>query len=136
MSEERTVKLQLRDEKGQLKEYFFDFVPQSKKLEYIRKEATLEERVDKDGNKIESTVEDYQEMQAEFVASLFSDKAVTKKSILDGLDSQDFVKIWEIVRYRVLGHSRKEDEEAKKAQAEQIRKMLAGIDSTNSKSDS
>lgn len=133
MSEERTVKLQLRDEKGQLKEYFFDFVPQSKKLEYIRKEATLEERVDKDGNKIESTVEDYQEMQAEFVASLFSDKAVTKKAILDGLDSQDFVKIWEIVRYRVLGHSRKEDEEAKKAQAEQIRKMLAGIDSTNSK---
>lgn len=136
MSEERTVKLQLRDEKGQLKEYFFDFVPQSKKLEYIRKEAALEERVDKEGNKIETTVEDYQEMQAEFVASLFADKAVTKKAILDGLDSQDFVKIWEIVRYRVLGHSRKEDEEAKKAQAEQIRKMLAGLDSTDSKSDS
>lgn len=133
MSEERTVKLQLRDSNGKVKEYFFDFVPQSKKLEYIRKEAALEERVDKEGNKIETTIEEYQEMQAEFVASLFDDEAVTKKAILDGLDSQDFVKVWEIVRYRVLGHSRKEDEEAKKAQAEQIQKLLAGLDSTDSK---
>lgn len=136
MSEERTVKLQLRDAEGKVKEHFFDFVPQSKKLEYIRKEAALEERVDKEGNKIETTLEEYQEMQAEFVAGLFNDKAVTKKAILEGLDSHDFKKIWEIVRYRVLGHSRKEDEEAKKAQEEQMKKLLAGPDSTTSNLDS
>jgi len=133
LSEERIVKLQLRDADGKAKEYFFDFVPQSKKLEYIRKEAALEERVDKEGNKIETTIEEYQEMQAEFVAGLFNDKLVTKKAILEGLDSHDYKQIWEIIRYRVLGHSRKEDEEAKKAQEEQIQKLLAGLDSTDSK---
>ncbi|GGI64744.1 phage tail assembly chaperone G [Enterococcus alcedinis] len=135
MSEERTVKLQLRDDKGQMKEYFFDFVSQSKKLEYIRKEAALEERVDASGNKVETRLEDYQELQAEFVAGLFADKAVTKKAILEGLDSHDFKQIFEIIRYRVLGNSRKEDEEAKKAQEEQMKKLLAGLDSTTSNSD-
>lgn len=135
MTEERTVKLQLRDEKGQVKEYFFDFVPQSKKLEYIRKEASLGNRIDDEGNKIEPSLEEYQEMQAEFVAGLFSEKAVTKKAILEGMDAQDYVKIWEIIRYRVLGHSRKEDEEAKKAQEEQMKKLLHGLDTTSSNLD-
>lgn len=132
MTQERTVKLVLRDESGKNCEYFFDYVPQSKKLEYIRKEAELENRVDEQGNKIIPTNADYDELQAEFVANLFNDKKVTKKAILQGLDSQDFKQIYGIIRYRVLGFSKEEDEKAKKLLTENL---LAGQNSTISKSD-
>lgn len=132
MTQERTVKLVLRNESGKNCEYFFDYVPQSKKLEYIRKEAELENRLDEEGNKIIPTNVEYDELQAEFVANLFNDKKVTKKAILQGLDSQDFKQIYEIIRYRVLGFSKEEDEKAKKLLTE---KLLAGQNSTISKSD-
>ena len=65
-------------------------------------------------------------MQAEFVASLFNDKTVTTKALLDGLDTADTI-IPEIVRYRVLGFSKEEDEAAKKAIRDNL---LAGQNST------
>lgn len=124
--EERTIKLRLRNDDGEIKEYFCDFVPQSKKIEYIRKETELERK-----NKGKETeIHEYDELQAEFVASLFDSDEVTKEAILNGLDSHDFKQIYDIVRYRVLGFSREEDEAAKKAMME---KLLAGQDSTTFK---
>ncbi len=124
--EERTIKLRLRNDEGEIKEYFCDFVPQSKKIEYIRKETELERK-----NKGKETeIHEYDELQAEFVASLFDSDEVTKEAILNGLDSHDFKQIYDIVRYRVLGFSREEDEAAKKAMME---KLLAGQDSTTFK---
>ena len=124
--EERTIKLSLRNSDGKVKEYFCDFVPQSKKIDYIRKEAELE----KQNEGKETEIHDYDELQAEFVAGLFESDEVTKEAILNGLDSHDFKQVYDIVRYRVLGFSREEDEAAKKAMMEQL---LVGQDSTTSK---
>ncbi|MBO0427627.1 hypothetical protein JZO82_00485 [Vagococcus fluvialis] len=123
---ERTIKLSLRNSDGKVKEYFCDFVPQSKKIEYIRKEAELE----KQNEGKETEIHDYDELQAEFVAGLFESDEVTKEAILNGLDSHDFKQVYDIVRYRVLGFSREEDEAAKKAMMEQL---LPGQDFTTSK---
>lgn len=114
--EERTIKLSLRNNEGKVKEYFCDFVPQSKKIDYIRKEAELE----KQNEGKETEIHDYDELQAEFVAGLFESDEVTKEAILNGLDSHDFKQVYDIVRYRVLGFSREEDEAAKKAMMEQL----------------
>ena len=124
--EERTIKLSLRNSDGKVKEYFCDFVPQSKKIDYIRKEAELE----KQNEGKETEIHDYDELQAEFVAGLFESDEVTKEAILNGLDSHDFKQVYDIVRYRVLGFSREEDEAAKKAMMEQL---LLGQDSTTFK---
>lgn len=126
MSEKREIKLSLKNKKGEVKEYFCDFVPQSKKIEYIRKEAELE----KQNEGKETEIHDYDELQAEFVAGLFESDEVTKEAILNGLDSHDFKQVYDIVRYRVLGFSREEDEAAKKAMMEQL---LLGQDSTTFK---
>lgn len=126
--EERTIKLSLRNSDGKVKEYFCDFVPQSKKIDYIRKEAELEQK-SKELEK-ETSIEEYGELQAEFVAGLFESDEVTKEAILNGLDSHDFKQVYDIVRYRVLGFSREEDEAAKKAMMEQL---LPGQDFTTSK---
>lgn len=126
--EERTIKLSLRNSDGKVKEHFCDFVPQSKKIDYIRKEAELEQK-NKDSEK-ETSIEEYDELQAEFVAGLFESDEVTKEAILNGLDSHDFKQVYDIVRYRVLGFSREEDEAAKKAMMEQL---LPGQDFTTSK---
>lgn len=126
--EERTIKLSLRNSDGKVKEYFCDFVPQSKKIDYIRKEAELEQK-NKESEK-ETSIEEYDELQAEFVAGLFESDEVTKEAILNGLDSHDFKQVYDIVRYRVLGFSREEDEAAKKAMMEQL---LPGQNFTTSK---
>lgn len=126
--EERTQKLTLRNSKGDNKDHFFDFVPQSKKIDYIRKEAELEAKNKELGK--ETSIEEYDELQAEFVAGLFESDEVTKEAILNGLDSHDFKQVYDIVRYRVLGFSREEDEAAKKAMMEQL---LPGQDSMTSK---
>jgi hypothetical protein len=116
--EERTIKLRLRNKDGEVKEHFCDFVPQSKKIDYIRKEAEME-KLNKDLEK-ETQTHEYDELQAEFVAGLFESDEVTKEAILNGLDSHDFKQVYDIVRYRVLGFSREEDEAAKKAMMEQL----------------
>lgn len=126
--EERTQKLTLRNSKGENKDYFFDFVPQSKKIDYIRKEAELEHQ-NKELEK-ETTIAEYDALQAEFVAGLFESDEVTKEAILNGLDSHDFKQVYDIVRYRVLGFSREEDDAAKKSMMEQL---LPGQDFTTSK---
>lgn len=123
---ERTIKLRLRNSKGEYEEFFQDFVPQSKRLEYIRKERELEAKAQKEG--FEPTQDQYEEMQVEFVASLFNDKKVTAKTILDGLDTADKGQIFDIVRYRVLGYSKAEDELLKKAM---MAELSAGENSTN-----
>lgn len=131
---ERTIKLRIKDKKtGNYNEYFVDFVPQSKKLDYIRKEVELENKIDEEGNKIIATQADYDEMQAEFVASLFSEKQVTKESILTGIDTLDFVGIYDIIKYRVMTMPENEVENLKKTMAEEL---LAGRNSTTSKSNS
>ncbi|MEB8418988.1 hypothetical protein NGG16_16255 [Enterococcus casseliflavus] len=125
---ERMIKLRLRNSKGEYEEFFQDFVPFSKRLEYIRLEKELESRKDDDGNSITPTEIDYFELQADFIASLFSDKKVTKKAILEGLDAQEDDVIYEIVRYRVLGFSKEDDEKLKKALTAEV---LAGQNSMN-----
>lgn len=87
----------------------------------------MENRKDESGELIKPTESDYMELQAEFVASLFNDKKVNKKAILEGLDTQDLDVIYDIVRYRVLGFSKEEDEALKKALAAE---MSAGQNST------
>ena len=67
------------------------------------------------------------EFRAEFVAGLFDDKEVTGKAILNGIDTLESEQITEIIRYRVLGFSKEEEEAAKKALAEEL---LLGENST------
>lgn len=123
---EKLIKIHLRQKNGEYVEKMFDFVPLSKRHEYLKKERSLEERKDKNGAPIETTADEYEYMQAEFVATLFNDKSVTAKTLLDGLDTSDTI-IPEIVRYRVLGFSKSEDEARKKAIQDSL---LAGQNST------
>lgn len=121
---DRIIKLRIRDSKGNVQEYFQDFVPYSKRLDFIRKERELESRTDDEGKPIETTLDEWLELQAEFVAGLFDDKRVTKKAILDGIDTADD-SISKIIRYRVLRHTNP-DEEVKK-----ILEKSAGGNTTN-----
>ncbi|HIB1888655.1 phage tail assembly chaperone G [Enterococcus faecalis] len=114
---ERKIELTLRIN-GEEKTFTQDFVPFSKRSDYIRLEKEVEEAAKKHGK--EPSPEDYLEMQIQFVADLFDDKEVTKEAITDGLDSLDVDKIWQIIRYRVLGFSKEDDEAVKKAMAEEI----------------
>lgn len=124
---ERTIKLSLRQKNGEYKEFMTDFVPYSKRQEYVSLENKLREKYK--GKQEEPDMSEYDEMQAEFVAGLFNSKEVTKKTIMDGLDTIDSEKIGEIIRYRVLGFSKEEDDLRKKAITE---KLLAGEISTTS----
>lgn len=109
---DRIIKLRIRDSKGDFQEYFQDFVPYSKRLDFIRKERELENRKDDEGKTITTTLDEYLELQAEFVAGLFDDKRVTKKAIMDGVDTTDDT-LSEIIKYRVLRHTNP-DEQVKK----------------------
>lgn len=120
---ERTVKLSLRQKNGAYKDHIIDFVPYSKRQEYIRMESELEKK----GKPVDV---DYENLQVDFVAGLFG---IEPKEIWDGIDSADRSKIWEIVRYRVLGFSKEEDEKIKKALKEEA---LVGLTTTTSNSDS
>ena len=124
---ERTVKLTLKDKNGQAKDHIIDFVPFAKRMEYIRMETELTERKDVNDNEIVTTPVEYERLQTDFVAGLFGIKA---KELEDGLDTLDKNLIYEIIRYRVLGYSREEDEAAKKASVDEI---LAGLNTTPSK---
>ena len=92
------------------------------------KKLIISEKKQNEGK--ETEIHDYDELQAEFVAGLFESDEVTKEAILNGVDSHDFKQVYDIVRYRVLGFSREEDEAAKKAMMEQL---LLGQDSTTFK---
>lgn len=122
----REAKLTLRQKNGAYKDYIIDFVSESQRLEYIRLEAELEERVDENGTPIKPTDLDYSAVQTKFVANLFG---VKEKEILDGLDSLDRSQIYDIIRYRVLGFNKEEDERLKKALMEEA---LAGENFTTS----
>lgn len=112
---ERTIKLNLRQKNGEYKEFITDFVPYSKRQEYINLEKKMEEKYPNG-----PTMADYDELQIGFVAGLFDSKEVTKKAIMDGLDTTGSVQIGEIIRYRVLGFSKEEDEAAKKAMMDSL----------------
>lgn len=114
---ERKIELTLLID-GKEKTFTQDFIPFSKRNDYIRMEKELEEKAKK--HKQNPTEEEYLALQMQFVADLFPDKEITKEAIERGLDVLDSPKIWEIIRYRVLGFAKEEDEKSKKAVAEEI----------------
>ncbi|CAI3347254.1 phage tail assembly chaperone G [Enterococcus cecorum] len=126
-----TIKLKLRNKKGEFKTYYQEFVPYRKRLDYLKEEAEITDEyekfvqqlpVDNNGKPIIPTAEytDYElklaNFRAEFVANLFDDKAVTKDAILDGMEPSDATdEIMNIIMYDVLGYKKEdEDEEAPK----------------------
>lgn len=125
---EREIFLEIRMPDNKFKKFTQDFVPYSKRQEYIRLEKELEEKYK--GSEVPE--EEYINLQANFVANLFENETVTKDLILNGLDSLDRDKIYNIIRYRVLGYSKSEDERLKKLLTEN-ESLLLGKDSTNSK---
>lgn len=124
---ERQIKLSLRMPNNKYQDFTQDFVPFSKRQDYIRKEADLEKKF-----KGEVPESEYIKLQTEFVANLFEDERVTPELINSGLDTLDRNKIFEIIRYRVLGYNKEEEDKLKKAQMNEI---LAGLTSTNSNED-
>lgn len=109
------MKISIRQKDGNYEEKMFDFVPLSKRHEYLKKERDLSERKDENGLFIEPTADEYDKMQIDFVASLFGDKTVTGKTLTEGLDTYDMEIIRNIIRYRVLGFNKEEDDARKKA---------------------
>lgn len=124
---ERQIKLSLRMPNNKYQDFTQDFVPFSKRQDYIRKEADLEKKF-----KGEVPESEYIKLQTEFVANLFEDERVTPELLNNGLDTLDRDKIFEIIRYRVLGYNKEEEDKLKKAQMEEI---LAGLTSTTSNED-
>ncbi|MGL9971484.1 phage tail assembly chaperone G [Enterococcus sp. DIV1420a] len=114
---ERNIELNLQIN-GKIQTFTQTFVPFSKRMDYIRLEKELQENAKKAGRKV--TQEEYWVVQTKFVADLFAEKEVTEEAIMNGIDVLDADKIWEIIRYRVLGFSKEEDEALKKAMAEEI----------------
>ncbi len=109
------IKLILRQKNGQFKTFIQEFVPYRKRLEYIKLESDIASKYEKPPFEARKNYEDdkrieLQDMQVEFVASLFEDKAVTKDAILDGLDSESSDQIMDIILFRVLGLKRVEVE--------------------------
>lgn len=125
---DRTIELNLRLPNNKYKKFTTDFVPLAKKMEYIRAEAELE----KEYAKKDVPEEKYLDLQLEFIAGLFDYEEVTKEAILNGLDTADRDYIYEIIRYRVLGFNKEDEELLKKVQREAV---LAGLTTTTSKSD-
>lgn len=96
------IKLELRMKDGKTKTFTQDFVPFKKRLDYVREETELVERVDENGKPNPATSEELTEFRAKFVAGLFDNKQVTADAILNGIDVEDTV-IMDIILFRVLG---------------------------------
>ncbi|MGM0117388.1 phage tail assembly chaperone G [Enterococcus sp. AZ189] len=124
---ERKIELELRMPDNEFKTFVQEFVPFQKRYDYIRLEKELEEKAAEEERLAEEI--EYDQLQIQFIADLFESKEVTKDLILSGLDTADRRKIYEIIRYRVLGFNKADDEAAKKAMAEEI---LNGATSTSS----
>ena len=95
------IQLELRMPNGKYKKFMQDMVPYRKRFEYSRREIELLKIEDEQERSMELA-----EYQAEFVASLFDDKDVTKDLLLDGLDTKDANKIAEIIYYDVMAFPR------------------------------
>ncbi|MEC6747332.1 hypothetical protein VXN63_02175 [Marinilactibacillus sp. XAAS-LB27] len=111
------IKLNLRMSNGKFETFIQDFVPFKKRLEYVKEEAELVDRVNENGEPDGATSMELSEFRAGFVAELFEDKRVTKKAILDGLEVEDSGVIMDIIMQRVLGYKEedlKEDVSEKK----------------------
>ncbi|WP_429949396.1 hypothetical protein IGJ55_002080 [Enterococcus sp. AZ170] len=124
---ERKIELELRMPDNKFRTFTQEFIPFRKRYDYIRLEKDLEKEAAVQERLVEET--EYDQLQIQFVADLFESEEVTKDLILGGLDTADRHKIYEIIRYRVLGFSQADDEAAKKAMTEEI---LSGATSTNS----
>lgn len=124
---DRVIELELLMPNNKYKKFTQEFVPFSKRQEYIRMEKELEAKFK--GKEVPE--EEYINLQASFVANLFDNEEVTKESILNGLDSLDRNKIYDIIRYRVLGFSKEEDERLKKVLMEEV-VGKAGLNTTES----
>lgn len=108
------IKLKLRNKKGEYKTYYQEFVPYRKRLDYLKEESVITDAFEQLENPTSIERTEYElnlaNFRAEFVANLFDDKAVTKESILDGMEPSDATDvIMNIILYDVLGY-RKEDE--------------------------
>lgn len=123
----RKIELELRMPDNKFQIFTQDFVAYEKRHDYARLETELQEAAEKENRFVEES--EYEELQAAFVADLFESKEVTKELILKGLDTLDRGKIVDIIRYRVMGFNKADDEAAKKAMAEEI---LNGATSTSS----
>lgn len=95
------IKLELRTANGKFKTFTQDFVPFKKRMEYLKNEAALLEKLEKN-DEVERQIGLF-DYQAEFVASLFEDKEVTKDAILNGLDTENSQSLSDIILHRVLG---------------------------------
>lgn len=97
------LKLDLRNKNGEIEHYEQSFVPVSKLIESLKMTPENYPELDSAG---------WAEKNAEFMASLFDDKAVTKKAILEGVAAWDFDHIVESFDAAILGIDPKKEMES------------------------
>ncbi|MBS7578291.1 MULTISPECIES: hypothetical protein [unclassified Enterococcus] len=102
------IRLDLRVN-GKKKTYTQDFVPYRKALDYTEGEAKLWTQ-DKDGKEVAPKVTVLERYRVDFVAGLFNDTDLTGDVILDGIDTEEYGQIMDIIYYRVLGYERPVEE--------------------------
>jgi len=88
------LKLDLRNKDGKVEHFQETFVPALKLIEGLK--LTPENFPDLDES-------DWMEKNAEFMASCFEDKNVTKKRILDGVAAWDFNKVFDTFNQQLFG---------------------------------
>jgi hypothetical protein len=88
------LKLDLRNKDGKVEHFQETFVPALKLIEGLK--LTPENFPDLDES-------DWMEKNAEFMASCFEDKSVTKKRILDGVAAWDFNKVFDTFNQQLFG---------------------------------
>ncbi|MBS0990546.1 hypothetical protein JK175_01585 [Lacticaseibacillus paracasei] len=88
------LKLDLRNKDGKIEHFQETFVPVSKLIEGLK--LTPQNFPDLDES-------DWMEKNAEFMASCFEDKSVTKKRILDGVAAWDFNKVFDTFNQQLFG---------------------------------
>ncbi|EKQ00740.1 hypothetical protein LCA32G_1358 [Lacticaseibacillus paracasei] len=88
------LKLDLRNKDGKVEHFQETFVPALKLIEGLK--LTPENFPDLDES-------DWMEKNAEFMASCFEDKSVTKQRILDGVAAWDFNKVFNTFNQQLFG---------------------------------
>ncbi|MCZ0717829.1 phage tail assembly chaperone G [Aerococcus kribbianus] len=95
----KELRLELKNEDGQVDTFVQDFIPMKRLLEWYENQSLIEEGEIKPG--VDVIVK-----KIEFVASLFDDERVTPERILSGLDSRQFEeKIHGLINQVVLGET-------------------------------
>ncbi|WP_203663538.1 phage tail assembly chaperone G [Lacticaseibacillus sp. 53-4] len=97
------LKLDLRQKNGDIEHYEQAFVPVSKLIEALKMTPEYFPELDNAG---------WTEKNAEFMASLFDDKAVTKKAVIEGIASWDFNDICGEINDQLMGVDPKKEMES------------------------